>query len=58
MRKKWIWLPRGEGAKLAVLFETTPVTVCSALGFKTNSPLAKMLRKAALERGGKIMEVN
>lgn len=58
MRKKWIWLPKGEGIKLAMMFDTTPVTVCSALGFKTNSPLAKTLRKAALERGGRVVEID
>lgn len=58
MREKWIHLPFGQCKKLAVEFKTTKATVSNALGFKTDSNFAKILRKAALERGGKIVEVN
>lgn len=58
MRKKWICLPRGECTKLAINFKTTSAMVSQALSFKTDSNLAKLLRKAALERGGKIVEIN
>lgn len=58
MRKKWIYLPKGEGVKLAEMFKTSRITVSNALGYKTDSDLAKRLRKAALERGGKIIEIN
>jgi hypothetical protein len=51
-QKKVILLPHGERTRLAKDFKTTYVTVRDALDFKTNSSLAKMLRAAALERGG------
>lgn len=49
-----IILPYGERKRLAKEFNTSTVTVYSALTYKTDSPLAKMIRKAALERGGHI----
>lgn len=58
MRKKWIHLPFGECGKLATDFKVTKAMVSNALGFKTDSNLAKLLRKAALERGGKLIEIN
>lgn len=58
MRKKWIQLPLGESKKLAIEFNTHKVTVSNALNFKANSNHAKMLRKAALERGGKLIELD
>lgn len=50
--KRMIVLPHGERTRLAEEFNTTYRTVCSALNYITDSPKAKMLRKAALERGG------
>jgi hypothetical protein len=41
-----------QGKQLAELFKCTPVMVSYSLNFKTNSMLARKIRKAALERGG------
>ena len=42
----------GEKGKLARKFKVSNVTMNNALSFKTHSPLANMLRKAAIENGG------
>ena len=47
-----IILPHGGRTQLAKDFKTTYPTVCSALNYKTDSNFARMLRKAARERGG------
>lgn len=47
-----IMLPHGEHAKLASEFGVSRMTVYRALSGKRNTPQAKMLRKAAIERGG------
>lgn len=47
-----IILPHGERIRLAKDFKTTYQTVYSALNFITDSPKARILRKAAIERGG------
>lgn len=50
---KRIIVPHGENLKLAQDFKVSIVSVRSALRFKTNSRLAIMIRRAAIERGGK-----
>lgn len=49
---KQILLPPKKKAELIKDFKTTRPTLWSALRFDTDSPLAKRLRAAALERGG------
>lgn len=49
-----IMLPQGEKIKLAKEFKVSSVTVWKALTGKTNSKTAITIRKAAMERGGKI----
>lgn len=49
-----IVMPYGEKINLARDFNTSKVTVISALYGRTNSKFAILLRKAALERGGAI----
>lgn len=51
-----IMLPKGEKMKLAQAFQVSTVTVWKALTGQTNSEKAKAIRKAALERGGKVFE--
>lgn len=55
---KEILLPAKAKTELIRDFNTTNVTLWNALTFKTNSSFAKMLRKAALERGGVISGSN
>ena len=50
--RHFIILPHGERSRLAKDFKTTYRTVYSALNFITNSPKARILREAALKRGG------
>lgn len=52
MKKRVILLPHGERTRLARDFKVSIRTVYTALEFKSDSPTARMLRKAALERGG------
>lgn len=47
-----ILMPPGEKKKLAEDFNTSKVTVWKALNGKSNTTVTRMLRKAALERGG------
>lgn len=42
----------GEKKELAKIFRKSHVTVRRALNGETNTPLAKKIRKAAIERGG------
>lgn len=51
-RTRMIVLPHGDRTQLAADFKTTYQTVYSALHFITDSPKARMLRAAAIERGG------
>jgi hypothetical protein len=53
---KKILVEYGEKTRLAQLFGVSDVSVRSALFFRTRSPLSDRIRKAALERGGKIMD--
>lgn len=53
--EKQIVIDNEKKAKICKDFRTTNVTLWSALTFKTNSNLAKMLRKVALERGGQLV---
>lgn len=46
-------LPHGERTHLARDFKVSTRTVYSALEYRSDSTLARMLRKAALERGGR-----
>ena len=50
--KRKIILPHGGRTELAKLFDKSLVTIKSALDFRTDSDLAKRIRKAALARGG------
>lgn len=49
-----ILLPKGERGKLAAEFNVSMVTIWKALTGKSNSEKARMIRKAAMERGGQI----
>jgi hypothetical protein len=53
---KKIIVENGDRLKLMKIFNTTYPTVRSALNFQTNSELACKIRKAALNRGGVILE--
>ena len=53
---KEIFVPRVVKKELAKTFNTSSVTVWSALTFKTNSGFANTLRAAALERGGVVYD--
>lgn len=55
-QEKKILVEQGEKRRLAELFGVSDVSVRSALFFRTRSPLSDRIRKAALERGGRIME--
>jgi hypothetical protein len=48
-----IMLPIPPKLELERIFKVSKVTVWKALKGKTNSPLAKQIRKAALAKGGK-----
>ena len=43
----------GEGKALADMFGVCQKTVIEALKFRSNSDLARRIRRAAIERGGK-----
>lgn len=49
---KYIDLPKEKKALLRRTFDTTGVTVWSALNFVTNSDLARRIRAAAMAHGG------
>lgn len=51
-----IIMSRGGRLQLALDFEVTPRMVYKALNFEGHSELAKRLRAAALERGGRLYE--
>lgn len=51
-----ILLPTKEKLKLRQEFKVSRVTLWKSLNGKNNSEKAKMIRKAALERGGQIYE--
>ena len=55
MRKE-IFIPARVKKEIAEAFETSIVTVWSALTFKTNSHLANAIREAALDRGGVVYD--
>lgn len=57
MEKKFIALPPGGCRKLAKDFKVTTATVSRALQYRRDSPICRMLRAAALERGGVIKRV-
>ena len=42
----------GEGRKIAKLLGCTPKMVCEALSGKKDTPLARKIRKLAIDRGG------
>lgn len=46
----------GEGKALADMFGVCQKTVIEALKFRSNSDLARRIRRAAIERGGKETE--
>lgn len=48
-----IRVPYGGAKKLAEMFKVRRATVYDALKGASNSPKARMIRKAALENGGK-----
>jgi hypothetical protein len=52
MAQRKIIVAKGEAARLAKDFKVESVTVWRALTFKRDTPQARMIRKAALERGG------
>ncbi len=54
--KKEIMLPTEIKAGMVKAFNTTNVSLWNALTFKTDSSFARMLRAAALERGGKLFD--
>lgn len=49
---KRINLPKNKRARLCRTFDTSGVTVWSALNYVTNSPLAEKIRRAAIAEGG------
>ena len=49
---KLIYLPDPIKKEMEKTFKTTKVSLWNALNFKTNSDFARMLRAAALQRGG------
>lgn len=49
---KYIDLPKEKKALLRRMFDTTGVTVWSALNYVTNSDLARRIRSAAMANGG------
>lgn len=51
-----IMLPREEKLRLRQEFKVSKVTLWKALNGKSDSAKARMLRKAAFERGGKVYE--
>lgn len=55
--KKQILTDRAEKKYLQELFKCTNVMVWKALTFDSDSDLAKRIRKAAIERGGKLVGV-
>lgn len=50
-----IFIQRGEGMALARIFGVTKGYVSNALSFKENGDRAKRIRKAAIERGGQLV---
>lgn len=52
--KKQIFIDRTEKTRICKEFNVSNVTLWNALTFQTDSAKAKMLRKVALERGGKM----
>lgn len=57
MEKKFIALPQGGCKELAKTFRVTQKTVSMALNYRRDSPICKMLRAAAIERGGVVKTV-
>lgn len=55
---KQILLPPDKKGEIIKTFDTTRVTLRSALRFETNSDFAKKLRAAAIARGGVIYDEN
>lgn len=55
--KKQIYIDRTEKTRICKEFKVSNVTLWSALVFKTDSGKARMLRKVALERGGKLVGI-
>lgn len=53
---KLIYVPDSVKKEIEQTFKTTKVTLWSALNFKTNSDFARMLRAAALQRGGVVYD--
>lgn len=52
--KKRILIAYGEKRELARIFGVSELTVYRAINFVTDTPLAKRIRKAAIERGGAV----
>jgi hypothetical protein len=50
--KRRIVIDRGEGIRIARIFGCTAQMVSFSLTFRKNTPLARKIRKAALESGG------
>ena len=53
--KKQIFLDRTEKTRICKEFNVSHVTLWSALTYQTKSSTANMLRKVALERGGRVV---
>ena len=53
-RKKFIQVPRGAVEKMCKGFRCKKTAVYDALNFKTNSELANMIRKSAVDMYGGI----
>jgi predicted transcriptional regulator len=54
---KQILVERGEVNKIAELMGFSREMVCKSLRYKKNTDVAKRIRKMAVERGGKLVEV-
>lgn len=50
-------MPNGEQKAIAKILGCTPVSVCNALAFRKDTPLARKIRKVAMERGGVEVEL-
>lgn len=51
-----VLVPYGERAQLAKIFQVSEKSVYNALSSESNSALTIRIRKAAIERGGALVE--
>ncbi len=56
MTYRKIVVERGTTKELVEVFGTNRMTVWQALQYKTDTDLAKRIRKAAMDRGGVVVE--